>query len=505
MRPLLTILGAIGVASGTVVAESPILPPLPVSPQSLMTRLASDWYPDRAEATRQLLQLGEPALPMLDHARLSAAEFDTRVRAAELAAIIRGQGDSARLVRAEPITLNYDRVPLAVVVADLRAKTGIPLVLHPTGVTDPARPIVLTTGSVPPWQAIQELCTVAGLHEAVPETFNPRTLPGNPVNPRQRTAYSLAELPRLSPGSVPVILADGRGEPIIADCRTAVRVAALPYSFTGNRVIRGQGESHLTLDVTPLPKLNWESIESIRVNRVLDEAGRPLATIPFDDEPNGHAVGQPNTIMALGGLGGQQVWIEGDRGSEQSNPRLVTIRIRTADRTIPRLRLLEGVVVGELVQSNQTLINVDDLPKSVGSTFTGPGDTRLTILSCETPGPDSVTVRVRAEYPNPYTMQRLGLRGRFVAGVGVMPPPFGGAVSLGGVGQLSLTDAAGKAIRQVAVTNSQMSDDGFKQTCEMEMTIPKSPIYGPPKRLLVIGNKPVQVEVPFRLENVRMP
>ncbi|MCZ2343943.1 MAG: hypothetical protein LC104_19410 [Bacteroidales bacterium] len=515
MRRLLAILGVVGVASDSWAADfSPAPPPL-VSAisqtalvQSWIVQLASDGFHDRTQAAQQLLRLGDSALPELEHAARFAGEYDTRMRAAELAAAIRAQGVSARIVAVGPLTLDYQGVPLATVVADLKKKTGIPLVLHPTGVVQPMRPIVLTTENVTPWQAVAELCRVAGLEEVVPETFNPRTIPGHPMAERKRTAYSLAELPRLSPGSVPVILTDGQGEPQAADCRTAVRVSALPAAFTGNRVIRGLGETVLTLDVTPLPKLNWESITSIHVQRVLDEAGRPLATVPFHDESNGFPAAYAQNIAAFGGLGGQQVWIEdqahGGRASEQSNPRLLAIRIRTADRTISRLQRLEGVVIGQVVQPNQTLIQIEDLPKSVGTMFTGPGDTRLTILAYETGNPDAVIVRVRAEYPNPYTMQRLGFRGAFAV-AGVLPPPFGGAVSLGNVGQLTLTDAVGKMIRQVHVSNSQMSDDGFKQTYEMEMTIPHRSASATPQKLLVIGSKPMQVAVPFRLENVRMP
>lgn len=515
MRRLLAILGAVGVASGSGASDSqrspyPLTPAIPQTSltQSLIDQLASDWFPDRASASQHLLRLGESALPELDHAARSAREYDTRVRAAELAAQIREHSVNARLVAIEPIALNYQNVPLATVIADLKKRTGIPLVLHPTGVTHPMRPIMLTSGSVPPWQAVTELCRAAGLVEVVPETLNPRTLPGQPLTERKRTAYSLVELPRLSPGSVPVILTDGYREPNAADCRTAVRVTALPYTFAGNRVIRGLGETILTLDVTPLPKLNWENIESIRIQRVLDESGRPLATVPLHDETHGLPSAYAQNIVAFGGLGGQQVWIEdqahGGRHTEQPNPRLQTIHIRTADRTISRLQRLEGIVIGQIVQPNQTLIQIEDLPKSVGRTFTGPGDTRLTILAYETPNPGTVIVRVRAEYPNPYTMQRLGLRGQFAV-AGVLPPPFGGAVSLGSVGQITLTDVAGKMIRQVNVSNSQMSDDGFKQTYEMEMTLPLTSTSGSPHKLLVIGNKPTRVEVPFQLENVRMP
>lgn len=501
MRRLLAFLGTIG-CSWT--------PALAGTPETLIERLTSDRHADRVSAGKELLQLGEAALPILDRTATSASEFDTRVRAQNLAETIRRTGENARLVTVAPVVLDYQGVPLATALADLKSKTGIPLVLHPTDVADPMRAVSLSTGPVSPWQAVDSFCRAAGLREVVTGTVDAKNLPGTPPLPNRRTSYAMAEIPQLSPGSVPVLLADGSYEPRAADFHSAVRVIALPPAYAGNRVIRGLGEVVLTLDVTPLPKLNWESIESVQIHRALDESSRPVPTAHLESGPSGFdpSIAQNVVIGGIAPFGGQQVWIEDQYGNprtpDQVNPRLVAVRFRTGDRTVHRLKSLEGVVIGQVIQPNQTLMSVEDLASAVGTSFDGPGDTRLTVLSAETAGTGPATVRVRAEYPNPWTMQRLGFRGRFAV-TGIMAPPLGGAVTLGGVGQMSFTDAVGKAIRSITVTNSQMSDDGFRQTYEVELSFPKSTGYGPPAKLVVIGNKPLRIEVPFRLENVRMP
>jgi hypothetical protein len=53
--------------------------------------------------------------------------------------------------------------------------------------------------------------------------------------------------------------------------------------------------------------------------------------------------------------------------------------------------------------------------------------------------------------------------------------------------------------------SSSMHDDGVRQTQELELHFPKQADAGPPARLDVVGNKALTVDVPFRMENVRLP
>ena len=482
-----------------------------MSADHLVERLASARYSDRASAVRELRALGEVALPALDRAARSADGLETRLQAGALAASLRHSAESARVIAAAPITLDYQGVPLATIVADLRARTGIPLALDPRAVTDPLRPVRLTSGPVTPWHAVDLLCRAAGLREIVPASFDPKSFAANTVRSvPTRTAYSMAEVPQLGPGEVPVVLADGSDLGSARDCRSAVRVSALPPVFSGNRVLLGKDQIALTLDVAPIPGLNWQSVEEVRLHRVWDDAGRPVVTVPMPGESTASdPYISPNMVFG-GGFQPRWVDINSDIGdtTEQSNPRLVTVYLRTDGRRVHRLRRIDGVIVGQVVQRNRELIRVDDLLGSVGVDHEGPGDTRLTVLGYERSRSGTATIRVRAEYPNPWTMQRLGIVRGVGMGVGVggvLPPPLDGVVSLGGVGRVGFADADGKTIERVSVSNSQMTDDGFRQTYEMEMTFPHHGEAGPPVRMVVTGDRPLRVEVPFRLDDVVLP
>ena len=52
--------------------------------------------------------------------------------------------------------------------------------------------------------------------------------------------------------------------------------------------------------------------------------------------------------------------------------------------------------------------------------------------------------------------------------------------------------------------SSSTTDDGIRQTAEVELVFAKRPEVGPPTTLTVIGSKPATVEVPFRMTNVRV-
>jgi len=502
MDRLLLIIGIFVIISGRIsLRAGPLSEP---SPESLVLQLASDRYVERESAAEQLRRCGRAALPALDQAAQSAEDLDTRVRAGALAETIRREIENRQRLAVEPIVLNYLGVPLATVVVDFQKRTGIPVQLDSRRVHEPLRPIRLQTGPLPPWEALEAICEVAELHEIIDPEIPSRDVNGLGLasEQRKRIAYSMAEVPRLSPGDLPIILADGKKIRLPGQRSGAVRIQALPGDFPANRVIRGAGEVLLHLDVVAVPKLHWLGVDSIRILRVRDEAGRTLSasyhpdTLPGIDPSFALGIPMMNRILMENALNPVSANLE------QPNPRLVPLRLQVNDRNVRRLREFEGVIIGEIVQINQPLIQIDDLPGSVGAGFDAGSDSRLTLLSFTARPAGGAVIRLRADYPNPWSRQRLGLRGP-VAGFGILPPPFGGRISLGDWGHIQFVDASGQTLRHVTVSNSQMTDDGIRQIYEMELTVPpSSPL---PSKMMLVGNKSSRLEVPFRLTDVACP
>jgi hypothetical protein len=496
-------LGALLLA-GLTAGLAPAASPTPVD--ALVERLGDPAFPERQAAARELLKRGSAALPTLEAAVKVHPDAETRMRAAALAEQIRRADDAARLVAAKTIKLDYRNTPLGSALADLKAKTGVPLTLDNKRVADPLRPITVTTDDLPAWAAIDAFCRAAGLVEVFREELggSPGDAPLDVRSGRRSSYYGPMQTPTEPPGAVPVVLADGKPETLPGDRSTAVRVLALPPGFAGNRVIRGSGQVVLNLDVTPLPGVSWTDTAAVRVHRAEDETYRPVTASHRQDPKPGWG-GMYDDGMVF--LGAQAVWINGEviytngGPSARLNPRVVPVTLRTDDRAIKTLRVFEGVVVGEITQPNQPLVTIDQLPKSVGATGHGPADNKLTVVDYKAEATQTV-VKIRTESPNVWQLQRQGKR------VGVMFAnlTFGeGTSGQPDAVKVQFFDADGKPCGMPSQRGGGSMEDGFRSTREMELAFPKRPGVGAPVKLVVTGNKPVAVEVPFRMENVRLP
>jgi hypothetical protein len=481
----------------------------PPAVDGLVARLGDDSFAAREAASRELLRLGPAALDTLAAAARVHPDAEVRRRAADLAEQLRRAVDSARLLTSKTVKLDYRGVPLGTAVADLRTKTGVPVTLSQEGVADPMRPVTVRTGELSPWAAVEAFRQAAGLHEVFRETLSTDSDEPASVRRGRRVAYSIpGQVPPATAGSVPVVLADGLAAALPGDRSTAVRVLALPASFPGNRVIRGAGEVVLNLDVTPLPGVKWDDVAAVRVLRAEDETGRPV-TASHQLEVQSPGGGPYQQAIFLGGMPAQAVFLGGDVaystpfGQTRTNPRVVPVTLRTDDRAIRSLRVFEGVVVGEITLTDQALATVSNLSKSAGATVTGPNASRFTLLDYKELPDGRVSLKLRTEGPNPWTLQRLGRRGGLVFN-NLMLEDLSG-VSRAGRVKFKFTDAAGRPIPQPMTQSSSTTDDGIRQTAEVELVFAKRPEFGPPATLTVVGNKPATVEVPFRMTNVVLP
>jgi hypothetical protein len=398
-------------------------------------------------------------------------------------------------------------VPLKAALADLKAKTGVPLKLDARKVADPMRPVTVRTGELPAWEAVAAFCRAAGLTEVFHEELSdPVEVAAADRFRGQRIAYSVpGPGPAPSPGGVPVTLADGKETPLPGDRSTAVRVLALPAHFGGNRVIRGSGRVVFNLDVTPLPGVKWDEVTGVRVKRAEDETGRPIAVAHRPEAPPAYS---PYGDVFMGGLQGQIIWGNIDYASpltlSHPNPRVVPISLKTDDRAIKSLRLLEGVVVGEVTLPNQTLATIDNLAKAVGASAFGPSESRYSVIDYKTHPDGRVTLKVRTEGLNPWNVAQFGAARR-VRMMAMAPVVWDGPAGSNGGVRLRYTDAAGKRLPAPMTRRSSATNDGFRQSWELELEFPKRTGYGPPAKMTVTGDRPTTVEVPFRLRNVPLP
>ena len=73
------------------------------------------------------------------------------------------------------------------------------------------------------------------------------------------------------------------------------------------------------------------------------------------------------------------------------------------------------------------------------------------------------------------------------------------------VNTLKFTDAQGKSLAAPQQMNTNYSGDGWRQTIDITLKFPKSSTAGVPTKVIQTGTKVVSVDVPFQLENVKLP
>jgi hypothetical protein len=189
---------------------------------------------------------------------------------------------------------------------------------------------------------------------------------------------------------------------------------------------------------------------------------------------------------------------------QPDNPRVSPIHVHTRDRTVKRLKVLEGVVVGELNLPEQTLVDIPNLARAVGRVHHGPNDARLTIVSHEPKQHGRwLSIRLRVEATPAATMPRLGLRNRIAMSNNSPVMPGVGIALAAGLGEARFYDDAGRLISPPPGNWTTDTIDGSRQIQEIELNFPLS--GGIPVRMKAIGHKSVSVDVPFRIHNLPLP
>ena len=482
------------------------------SPLVLIDRLGHAAYVEREAAQVALSAAGPWALPALIHAAESHTDGEVRGRAAACAARVRDRADQAPLLAPTTITLHFVATPLAMAVAEVRAKTGLNLTLDPTHPT-PTRPITFSTGPLPAWEAAEAFRVAAGLTERdVAELTDgpPGPASSNALNQRiaggamrVQSHYPADAPPAARTASqVPVVWADGADlHSLPADRTGAIRVRALPADFPAHKVLRGSGQILLALDVTPPAGLAWATGATVRIRHALDDTGRPVtiartaAASPVETAGGLNA----NVFLAPGGVvmfngGINPMWIDGSpapAAGRQANPRLVLVPLRTDDRAIKTLTVMTGTVVGTVMTPNVPVVTIPDLATAVGQPTATANGGALTVVGFHTSaGVTTVTLAWEG-------VVRFGPQGADE----VFRDP------LGTDGSVRFRDAAGSPV--AAPTRSSGSSTSINIGNGIMMLSNRFEYMFPagvaPAAVTLMGTRPVLVEVPFTLRGVPLP
>ena len=418
----------------------------------LLEQMGSGTFAEREKATKELSAIGVPALEALRKAAKSE-DAEVRKRAEDIIPKIEKQAESIRILTPKRVHLVYKDTPLSEAVADFQKKSGYTLHLHDPEGKLKDRKVTLDTGATTFWHALGMFCDKAELTEGtlgdliqapMPPVGVPGGVPVPPLPPQRirplppvkgpglaappppTTAPAQpapAPLPAVAPRPIlrrgapmipamgflakRLILKDGKEKKLPTDDASAVRIRALGKSeMFGNP---GEGEMILALEVSPEPKVLWEELKSIHIDKAIDDQDQKLPqVIPQVEGVGAAAVGvgggigggpgiaRPMIMIARPAVPMPGMWGGWVGGLSLSQP--VPVQLKKGAKAAKSLKELKGVITAQLLTEVQPMITANKL--KADETFKGKEGGFIKIVEVKEEE-DKTTIRLEFEQPSP--------------------------------------------------------------------------------------------------------
>jgi hypothetical protein len=477
----------------------------------LIKQLGSDSFAEREKASHELAAIGVPALQALRQA-VQSTDAEVRKRAEELLPKIEMQAESMRVLAPKLVHLIYKDTPLNDAVADFCKKSGYSIQLHDPDGKLKQRKITLDTGETTFWHAFALFCEKAGVSEASMEDW---------MRAPQLPGRGLAAQPAvIRPGGVwtppgmngQLVLKDGKSKKTPTDDRSAARIRVLGKSDLFGKV--PEGEIILALEVTLELRLQWQFVQSVHVERAVDDQDQKLAQVVPQVEG---AASEPPGLPRRLARGGSEQFLAHQRVAWSGMGQVIPIQLKKGAKDAKALKELSGVVTAQLLTELRPLIVADKLDKVVGKTFKGEEGGSIKIVGFRTEE-NQTTIQLVFEQPphdkvvpaQPNVLAGNGVQGSTqLQGVKVMTRPgFGFMDSYNG---LSFQDDKGNVlpidVRQARMQMSfvQQGNGVLKQILTCTLVCPHDKDKGRPAKAVYLGRKRATVEVPFTLKDVPLP
>ncbi|MBI1915925.1 MAG: hypothetical protein HYS12_14500 [Planctomycetes bacterium] len=345
--------------------------------------------------------------------------------------------------------------------------------------------------------------------------------------------------PAGQPGQI--LLKDGKVKDLPTSYTGAIRVQAtgdVQQLFGGAAV----GEYLVGLKVSPEPKIRWQSLVALRIDKAVDDQGQTLTQAM--DAPGGPG-GPVNPFGGVGGGFGRPAFFPGVGTLHQNLP----VRLKKGDKESKSLRELAGNLTAQVLAEPEVHITADNILKASGKTFKGKEGGFIKVVGVDEKD-QNLTLRLEVEQPANVVPANQGFGGAWGGfnGGGIMPAPArapakrapalpkgafqvqvqaqpaiqvapvqiqvqqiqiggGGAIIIGGgpgsgsTGGLELLDEKGKVIPYISAGFSGRGLPGGGFTTEHQMTFQLQKDQKAAK-LVFKGSKSVNIDIPFTLKNV---
>jgi hypothetical protein len=466
----------------------------------LINQLGSKKFQEREQAANELDAAGATVLAALQRAGHHPDPEVSR-RAESLAQRIEKRLETAQLLQPKHVRLRLRDTPLDEAIADLARQTGFALEA-PVGAHN--QRITLDTGETTFWQALDQFCRKAGLVEQPPspaaQTASPEFRVMNGRNGIIVNNVIISSSGRQAGyganGDGALRLASGKAPSGPTCYAGAVRIRAL----TGERNPRipglRSGEAGFWLEVMPQPKMGWQAVLDVQVEKAIDEHGQPL--LPSADAKEA----SPEIMMR----GGRPIILNAETG-QTVDVRTFPVRLKLGDRPSRNLKELSATISAQVQTAMEPLVTVDDVLKSAGKTVKGKDGHSVTITEIARDSEGVVKMRIALEEPVPanlafnrriFRANRVVVRNGVVVNGGIMRE-----TGVAGESKLALLDAQGKGF-SMEVNSYGMSLKGANMVQDMHITFQPHGGQGEPARFVYSDHRLVNIDIPFVLKDVAL-
>jgi hypothetical protein len=312
-----------------------------------------------------------------------------------------------------------------------------------------------------------------------------------------------------NPVAGPIVLVEGKPDGLPRWHAGAVRIRALSAKTPGIGQIKTQEETFITLEVTPEPKLVWQGILDVRIDKAVDQAGQALPQV-LASNLGGNEFSQENNIVFNAMMkNGNAVFVDMDSGEPVDwlrHQRHIPVRFKVAGKPSQVLKEVQGMVAAQVQTPHQPLITVENVLKSQDRTFKGPDGSFLKVVEVSRMDHGQLKLRVQVRPPP------MGMNGMQMFGGGgrVFVQRFNGRMAVmamqeaSGLQNLTLQDAKGQNF-QLANIDETPAPNGNGANLEYHLVFQPRAGMGEASKFAYSGQRLVTIEIPFTLKDVPLP
>ena len=281
-------------------------------------------------------------------------------------------------------------------------------------------------------------------------------------------------------------------------------------------------EFDLVLQVSPEPRLNWQSLIGITIDKAIDDNGDKLKQVVAKADPNGAPGG--GRIIFIGGAPGGGAVMPGwggpggmwNQGNSNGMHHYVPVKLEKGAKASKSLKELTGTITAHVQTPPEVMMTIDDLAKAKGKGVKGKaGSGDLEIVSYAKDDEGTVTIAFTFTQPDDITPEAPVAMPPMMALPGgarqrvILPP--GGIAMPGGVAMpfygLTLRDDKDNVLPASIQVNFAKDGGLGAPRAKLQLVATYTPAKGAvaePAKLVFSGRKTVAVDIPFTLKDITL-